>query len=188
MYSLRDMFSAHQQSVGGLKNDGFPTIINDESRHCVGARSLGGSGRTGVSTFKSAACQFQPCSLFLANVSSPSSQRCAVDGLVLQSLQTVVSLTLKCLKQILHFTSLQYFVRRCATFSAICVAVGPSCLLNLAEITVSFKCALYCMLRRRDASGCQVTEAVLGFRFSCKSFLADSVKAAELKHPVSFSS
>ena len=49
MYSLRDMFSAHQQSVGGLKNDGFPTIINDESRHCVGARSLGGGGRTGAS-------------------------------------------------------------------------------------------------------------------------------------------
>ena len=144
MYSLRDMFSAHQQSVGGLKNDGFPTIINDESRHCVGARSLGGGGRTGASAFKSAACQFQPCSLFLlANVSSSSSQRCAVDGLVLQSLQTVVSLTLKCLKQILHFASPQYFVRRCDTHSAICVAVGPSCLPNLAEITVSFKCALY---------------------------------------------
>ena len=49
MYSLRDMFSAHQQPVGGLKNDGFPTIINDKSRHCVGARSLGGGGRTGAS-------------------------------------------------------------------------------------------------------------------------------------------
>ena len=57
MYSLRDMFSAHQQSVGGLKNDGFPTIINDKSRHCVGARSLGGGGRTGASAFKFSARQ-----------------------------------------------------------------------------------------------------------------------------------
>ena len=65
------------------------------------------------------------------------------------------------------------------------VAVGPSCLRNLAETTVSI---VPCMLRRRDASGCQVTEVLLGFRFSCKSFLADSVKAAELKHPVSSSS
>ena len=47
-------------------------------------------------------------SLILADVSSQSSQRCAVDGLVLQSLQTVVSLTLKYLKQILHFTSLHF--------------------------------------------------------------------------------
>lgn len=80
MYSLRDMFSAHQQSVGGLKNDGFPTIINDKSRHCVGARSLGGGGRTGASAFMFSAFQN------FANVSSPSSQRCAVDGLVLQLL------------------------------------------------------------------------------------------------------
>ena len=109
MYSLRDMFSAHQQSVGGLKNDGFPTIINDESRHCVGARSLGGGGRTGASAVKFLS---HSCWCFFTELSEMC---CGWLGLAVASNCSVTDTEVSETNTSLHFTSIFCDVK-CYTF------------------------------------------------------------------------